>query len=90
MPGLIELTARSRLNKTASGLLLLACSSLASASILTLDQALQSAFAGNPDLAAAQWEIGIAEGDRQQAGLIPIPRCRGRPKTPGATRAPPR
>ncbi|ABA75361.1 TolC family protein [Pseudomonas fluorescens] len=73
MPGLIELTARSRLKKTASGLLLLACTSLASASTLTLDQALQTAFASNPELAAAQWEIGIAEGDRKQAGLIPNP-----------------
>ena len=73
MPGLTELTARSRLKKTASGILLLAATSLASASTLTLDQALQTAFAGNPDLAAAQWEIGIAEGDRKQAGLIPNP-----------------
>ncbi|WP_256676803.1 TolC family protein [Pseudomonas sp. H3(2019)] len=40
---------------------------------LTMDQALQTAFANNPDLAAAQWEIGIAQGDRQQAGLIPNP-----------------
>ncbi|PFG22033.1 cobalt-zinc-cadmium efflux system outer membrane protein [Pseudomonas lurida] len=40
---------------------------------LTLDAALQTAFANNPDLAAAQWEIGIAEGARQQAGLIPNP-----------------
>jgi len=38
-----------------------------------MDQALQTAFANNPDLAAAQWEIGIAQGDRQQAGLIPNP-----------------
>lgn len=73
MPGLIELTARSRLQKTASGLLLLISASVANASTLTLDQALQSAFSGNPDLAAAQWDIGIAEGDRQQAGLIPNP-----------------
>jgi cobalt-zinc-cadmium efflux system outer membrane protein len=73
LPGLIELTARSRLQKTLGGLLLLASASLANASTLTLDQALQSAFAGNPDLAAAQWEIGIAEGDRVQAGLIPNP-----------------
>ncbi|WP_242486419.1 TolC family protein [Pseudomonas sp. TH03] len=42
-------------------------------SALTMDQALQTAFANNPDLAAAQWEIGIAQGDRQQAGLIPNP-----------------
>lgn len=40
---------------------------------LTLDAVLQTAFANNPDLAAAQWEIGIAEGARQQAGLIPNP-----------------
>lgn len=40
---------------------------------LTMDQALQTAFANNPDLAAAQWDIGIAQGDRQQAGLIPNP-----------------
>ncbi|AOE77596.1 type I secretion protein TolC [Pseudomonas lurida] len=40
---------------------------------LTLHAALQTAFANNPDLAAAQWEIGIAEGARQQAGLIPNP-----------------
>jgi cobalt-zinc-cadmium efflux system outer membrane protein len=46
---------------------------VSSASTLTLDQALQTAFAGNPELAAAQWDIGIAEGDRRQAGLIPNP-----------------
>nr|WP_256585465.1 TolC family protein [Pseudomonas sp. Irchel 3H3] len=46
---------------------------MAQAAPLTLERALQSAFADNPDLAAAQWEIGVAEGDRQQAGLIPNP-----------------
>ena len=40
---------------------------------LTMDQVLQMAFANNPDLAAAQWEIGITQGDRQQASLIPNP-----------------
>ena len=50
-----------------SGGLLLAGAPFANASTLTLDEALQTAFARNPDLAAAQWEIGIAEGDRQQA-----------------------
>lgn len=81
MPGLRELTARSRLKKTAGVVtatcfLLLAGPCLAavsSGSTLTLDQALKTAFAGNPELAAAQWEIGIAEGDRQQAGLVPNP-----------------
>jgi cobalt-zinc-cadmium efflux system outer membrane protein len=46
---------------------------VASAQTLTLESALQSAFADNPDLAAAQWEIDIAQGGRQQAGLIPNP-----------------
>ena len=45
----------------------------AQAQPLTLDAALQTAFANNPDLAAAQWEIDIAQGGRQQAGLIPNP-----------------
>lgn len=52
---------------------LLAMAQVASAQTLTLESALQSAFAGNPDLAAAQWEIDIAQGGRQQAGLIPNP-----------------
>lgn len=43
------------------------------AQTLTLDTALDSAFANNPELAAARWEIDIAEGGRQQAGLIPNP-----------------
>ena len=77
MPGLKELTARSRLKKTTrtvtASIVLLAGTGLVHASTLTLDQALQTAFAGNPDLAAAQWEIGIAEGERKQAGLIPNP-----------------
>ena len=46
---------------------------MAQAAPLTLERALQSAFAHNPSLAAVQWEIGVAEGDRQQAGLIPNP-----------------
>ena len=45
----------------------------ATAQMLTMDQALETAFANNPDLAAAQWETGIAQGVRQQAGLIPNP-----------------
>jgi cobalt-zinc-cadmium efflux system outer membrane protein len=45
----------------------------ATAQMLTMDQALETAFANNPDLAAAQWETGIAQGERQQAGLIPNP-----------------
>lgn len=45
----------------------------AQAQTLTLDSALQNAFANHPDLAAAQWDIDIAEGGRQQAALIPNP-----------------
>lgn len=54
-------------------LLPLVVPSVATAQSLSLSQAIQSAFAENPDLAAARWEIGVAEGDRQQAGLIPNP-----------------
>lgn len=53
--------------------LLWAATSAAQAQSLTLDSALQTAFANNPGLAAAQWEIDIAQGGRQQAGLIPNP-----------------
>jgi len=47
--------------------------SASQAQTLTLDSALQTAFANNPELAAAQWDIDIAQGGRQQAGLIPNP-----------------
>nr|WP_267967265.1 MULTISPECIES: TolC family protein [unclassified Pseudomonas] len=40
---------------------------------LSLEQALDAAFAQNPDFAAIGREIGIAEGERRQAGLIPNP-----------------
>lgn len=53
--------------------LLWGAASVAQAQTLTLDTALQTAFANNPDLAAAQWDIEIAAGGRQQAGLIPNP-----------------
>ncbi|WP_024646678.1 TolC family protein [Pseudomonas syringae] len=46
---------------------------VATAQGISLPQALEAAFAHNPELAAAQWEIGVAEGDSQQAGLIPNP-----------------
>ncbi|RMT21660.1 putative Metal ion efflux outer membrane protein [Pseudomonas syringae pv. spinaceae] len=54
-------------------LLPLVAPGMASAQGISLPQALEAAFAHNPELAAAQWEIGVAEGDRQQAGLIPNP-----------------
>ncbi|WAT29537.1 TolC family protein [Pseudomonas sp. GXZC] len=47
--------------------------SASQAQTLTLDSALQTAFANNPELAAAQWDIDVAQGGRQQAGLIPNP-----------------
>lgn len=61
-----------------SGVLLLASAALQDAAaaesrVLNLDNALASAFANNPELAAARWEIDIAQGGRQQAGLIPNP-----------------
>ena len=56
-----------------SVVVLLATAQGVGAQTLTLDSALQTAFANNPDLAAAQWEIDIAGGGRQQAGLIPNP-----------------
>ncbi len=40
---------------------------------LSLPQAIEAAFADNPELAAARWEIGVAQGERQQAGLMPNP-----------------
>lgn len=40
---------------------------------LSLDQALDAAYSQNPDFAAIGREIGIAEGERRQAGLIPNP-----------------
>jgi len=53
--------------------LLWVTASAVQAQTLTLDTALQNAFANNPELAAARWEIDIAEGGRQQAGLTPNP-----------------
>lgn len=47
--------------------------SVAQASVLSLDSALAKAMANNPELAAARWEIDIAQGARQQAGLLPNP-----------------
>ena len=47
--------------------------SVAQAAVLSLDSALAKAFANNPELAAARWEIDIAQGARQQAGLLPNP-----------------
>lgn len=45
----------------------------ASAQSMSLTEALRKSLEANPDLAAARQEIGIAEGARKQAGLLPNP-----------------
>ncbi|MFZ5935390.1 outer membrane efflux protein [Pseudomonas putida] len=54
-------------------LLLAATASAQAGPGISLPEALSAAFANNPELAAAGREIGIAEGERRQAGLIPNP-----------------
>jgi len=54
-------------------LLLAATASAQAGQGLSLPEALSAAFANNPELAAAGREIGIAEGERRQAGLVPNP-----------------
>jgi cobalt-zinc-cadmium efflux system outer membrane protein len=54
-------------------LLLAATASAQAGQGMSLPEALSAAFANNPELAAAGREIGIAEGERRQAGLIPNP-----------------
>lgn len=46
---------------------------LAAPTALTLADALEQAQRNNPELAAAGWALGIAEGERQQAALLPNP-----------------
>ncbi|WP_434518828.1 TolC family protein [Pseudomonas sp. NFX1] len=54
--------------------LLLAAIGTAQASAgLSLPEALAAAFAQNPELAAAGREVGVAEGERRQADLLPNP-----------------
>lgn len=52
--------------------LLMSASGLQAAE-LSLAQAIDAAFTRNPDLAAVRQDLGIAEGERQQAGLMPNP-----------------
>ncbi|WP_342624399.1 TolC family protein [Pseudomonas alkylphenolica] len=65
-------TGRGRILLT---LVLLALPSVALAQgpVLTLDNALRTAQANNPELAVARWGIDIAEGERRQAGVLPNP-----------------
>lgn len=54
-------------------LLLAAIGSAQANAGLSLPEALAAAFAHNPELAAAGREVGVAEGERHQAGLLPNP-----------------
>lgn len=45
----------------------------AQAADLSLAAAIEAAFANNPELAAVRQELGIAAGERRQAGLMPNP-----------------
>lgn len=54
-------------------LLLAAIGTAQASGSLSLPEALAAAFAQNPELAAAGREIGVAEGERRQAGLMPNP-----------------
>ncbi|CAD5109477.1 TolC family protein [Zestomonas carbonaria] len=46
---------------------------MAQGASLAIDEALSAAFAGNPELLAVERALGIAEGERRQAGLLPNP-----------------
>ena len=73
------MTCKHRVHPRRSGrlaaltLVLLGLSTGAQASVLTLDAALRTARDNNPELAAARWGIDIAQGERNQAGLLPNP-----------------
>ena len=75
MPTFPRTSARAARTCALTLLLALASQSASAAEqpLLSLDSALAQAFANNPELAAARWEIDIAQGARQQAGLIPNP-----------------
>lgn len=75
MPTFPRISARAARTCVLTLLLVLASQSASAVEqpLLSLDSALARAFANNPELAAARWEIDIAQGARQQAGLIPNP-----------------
>ncbi|AZC20750.1 MULTISPECIES: TolC family protein [Pseudomonas] len=75
MPNFPRICARAA-RRCCTALLLVLAGQAANAAgqpVLSLDSAMAKAFANNPELAAASWEIDIAQGARQQAGLIPNP-----------------
>lgn len=75
MPTFPRISARAARTCVLTLLLALASQSASAVEqpLLSLDSALARAFANNSELAAARWEIDIAQGARQQAGLIPNP-----------------
>ena len=75
MPTFPRISARAARTCVLTLLLALASQSASAVEqpLLSLDSALARAFANNPELAAARWEIDIAQSARQQAGLIPNP-----------------
>lgn len=66
---------RGRWRPALLGALALFCGPLLAAELNSLDfpGALDATYRNNPDLAAAGRNIGIAEGERRQAGVIPNP-----------------
>ncbi|MBV6286263.1 TolC family protein [Pseudomonas aegrilactucae] len=73
------MAGKHRVHRQRRGLLaalavgLLGLCTAAQASVLTLDEALRTARDNNPELAAARWGIDIAQGERDQAGMLPNP-----------------
>lgn len=59
--------------RSIAALCVVLASPLTLADSLSLPQAIATAMERNPDMAAARQEIGIADGVRRQAGLIPNP-----------------
>lgn len=70
---LTSLAKRRRILRYALFVSILALAAPVAAQPLSLAQALETAFAQNPELAAAQRGLGIAEGERLQAGVMPNP-----------------
>ena len=46
---------------------------MAAPSPISLNEALRVAIENNPELATANWEVSISQGERTQAGLLPNP-----------------
>lgn len=70
---MLRLPASPSFARRIATLCVVLASPLTLADSLSLPQAIATAMARNPELSAARQEIGIAEGARRQAGLIPNP-----------------